>query len=80
MSQRIRVRWDTSVAVIDEEEFELIKMMVTEAGGDKELSKLPTVVNELKKQGYADDKALKFALLARGVLTGQGDTFPLTTA
>lgn len=79
-SQKIRVCWDTSEAIIDEEEFELIKMMVAEAGADKELCKLPAVVNDLKKQGYPMDKAFKFAHLARGFLNGQTCTYPVTTA
>lgn len=80
MSQMIRVCWDISEAVIDEEEFELIKMMVQDHGADKELSKLPAVISELKKQGYADNKARTLALLARGFLTGQARSFPATAA
>lgn len=76
-SQMIRVCWDISDVVIDEEEFEIIKMMVQDAGADQKagLPKLRVVIDELKKQGYTDTRARTLALLARGFLTGQACSY-----
>lgn len=50
---------------VDEEEFEIIKLMVAEAGGDKDLKKLRPVVDELVKQGYRRGHAMELCILAR---------------
>ncbi|MBI3046537.1 MAG: hypothetical protein HYY86_03330 [Candidatus Harrisonbacteria bacterium] len=74
MNRMIRVRWDISEAVVDEEEFELIKIMSSEAGSDKSLKNCETVIQELKRQGYGGSRALKLALLARASLQGLTST------
>jgi hypothetical protein len=59
--------WDGRTPVqVDQDEFEIIKMMIREkdpAGGIKTL--LP-MVRELESQGYSNTRAKTLAILARG--------------
>ena len=76
MNLMIKVWWDISEAIVDEEEFELIKMMSSEAGSDKSLVNCQAVAQELKRQGYEESRARKLALLARASLQGLASIRP----
>ena len=79
MSRMIEVRWDTSEIVVDEEEFELIKMMLQEAGfvGDAPLKSCLVVIENLEKQGYDKTEARRLAHMATGSLRGLASTRPV---
>lgn len=66
MAGEITLMMDGRASVtVDSEEFEIIKLMVQEAGGHLNLQNVNAVINELIKQGYLRSRAMELCILAR---------------
>ena len=73
MSKTLTLWRDARVSIeVDDEEFEIIKIMIEEAGADQNSSKVHSVVLELEKQGYKRHRAISLGVLARRELLGRG--------
>lgn len=69
MAERVTLWFDGRIRVeVDADEFEIIKMMMQDAGADKNLFKTMVVVNDLVKQGYTKGEAMRLCILARSEL------------
>lgn len=56
---------------VDEEEFEIIKLMVQDAGALTDRSKMMGVVNDLVSQKYPKVRAMELCILAASTFKGQ---------
>ena len=66
MSKNITIMMDNRIPImVDDEEFEIIKIMVEESGAKDDLKKLRGVIEELVKQGYDKSHARTLCVLAR---------------
>ena len=72
MSKMITLMMDGRIPVeVDEDEFELIKMMVEEVGAKDDFSKLKVVIDDLVGQGYKRPRAMQLAVMSRHRLKGE---------
>jgi hypothetical protein len=53
---------------VDEEDFEVIKLMVTQAGAVDDTNRACDVIRELMKQGYVRSHAVEVVTMARSEL------------
>lgn len=56
---------------VDEEEFEIVKLMVVDAGADQDDTKVRGVIKDLIAQGFATGRAINLVVLACSSLIGQ---------
>lgn len=72
MAKEIRLEWDALSLRVDEDEFQLIIMMLQDAGWTPQnnLKKVAQVARELINQGYEKSHARQLALMASGELRG----------
>jgi len=71
MAKEIVLAWDISELHVDEDEFELIVMMLREAGWHPNDSKAQVkVARELMNQGYEKSRAMRLVHMASGELQG----------
>lgn len=71
MAKEVRLSWDTSTLCVDEDEFQLVVMMLQDAGwnlGDDRAR--VQVVRELMDQGYDRLRAMLLVHMASGELQG----------
>jgi len=68
MSEMITVYCDRIPIRIDSEELEIIKLMVKEVGGEKKLSDVRIVIDNLISQGYTKGRAFALVFEARRLL------------
>ena len=69
MAKKITLLMDGRTPVeVDEEEFELIKLMVQEVGAHLDFFKISVVTKNLVAQGYQPARARELCILARSEL------------
>jgi SOS response regulatory protein OraA/RecX len=71
MAKEILLKWDTSELRVDEDEFELVVMMLRDAGWRPNDTKTQVqVARDLMNQGYERSRAMRLAHMAAGELQG----------
>lgn len=71
MAKEIRLEWDTSSLRVDEDEFQLVVMMLQDAGWSPNDTKIQAqVARELMNQGYDKSRAMRLVHMASGELQG----------
>lgn len=71
MAKEIALEWDTSRLRVDEDEFQLVVMMLQDAGWSPHDTKTQVqVARELMSQGYEKSRAMKLVHMASGELQG----------
>lgn len=71
MAKEIRLEWDTSSLRVDEDEFQIVVLMLQDAGWKPHDTKAQVqVVRDLMSQGYEKSRAIGLAHMASGELQG----------
>lgn len=71
MAKEIVLEWDISRLRVDEDEFQLVVMMLQDAGWSPHDTKTPArIAQELMNQGYERSRAMRLVLMAVGELQG----------
>lgn len=71
MAKEVRLEWDTSSLRVDENEFQLVVMMLQDAGWRPNDTKIQVqVTRELMNQGYDKSRAMRLVHMASGELQG----------
>jgi len=71
VAKEIRLEWDTSSLRVDEDEFQLIVLMLQDAGWKPYDSKAQVqVARDLMGQGYEKSRAMRLVHMASGELQG----------
>lgn len=71
MAKEIVLKWDVSELRVDEDEFQLVVMMLQDAGWKLYDAKAQVqVVRELMSQGYERHRAMRLVHMASGELQG----------
>jgi hypothetical protein len=75
MAKKIRLKWDMSTLQVDEDEFQLVILMLQDAGWELNDAKIRVrtqaqVARDLTNQGYEKSRALNLVHMASGELQG----------
>jgi hypothetical protein len=71
MAKEIRLEWDTSSLRVDEDEFQLVVLMLQDAGWKPSDTKTQVqVARDLMGQGYDRSRAMRLVHMASGELQG----------
>ena len=70
-AKEIRLKWDTSSLRVDEDEFQLVVLMLQDAGWTPDDAKVRVqVARDLMSQGYERSRAMILVHMASGELQG----------
>lgn len=71
MAKEIRLEWDTSILQVDEDEFQLVVLMLQDAGWKPNDANVQVqVARDLMSQGYDKSRAIRLVHMASGELRG----------
>ncbi len=71
MAKEIELVWDTSSLCVDEDEFQLVVMLLQDAGWSPNDTKTKVrVIRDLVGQGYEQSRAMRLVHMASGELQG----------
>jgi len=71
MAKEIRLEWDTSSLRVDKDEFQLVVLMLQDAGWKQHDVKVQVqIIRDLMSQGYEKPRAMSLVHMASGELQG----------